>query len=76
MRVSEQLARQASQQEKKRRQAPSEEEETMTYKKKIWPQPVNQELSVFDTHKFQGINTQKNVFDATAVFHVKSRREG
>lgn len=74
MRVSEQLAREARRKEEKRRQAPPEEEETLTYKKKTWARPVNQAPSVFDTHKFRGINTQDSVFDTTAVFHTKSMR--
>ena len=32
---------------------------------------LNEEKGVFVNKDFEGINTEKNIFDKTAVFHVK-----
>lgn len=73
MRVTERLIRQ-NQKKANRRKTYPEEEETMTYKKRESIGSLNRERGVFDS-RFSGINTEKSVFDQTAVFQTGKRNE-
>ena len=50
-----------------------EEEETLTYLSRKRETSLNEEQGVFQGKTFEGINTEKSVFDRTAVFRVEER---
>ena len=51
-----------------------EEEETLTYLSHKRETSLNEEQGVFQGKTFEGINTEKSVFDRTAVFRVEERQ--
>ena len=50
-----------------------EEEEALTYLSRKRETSLNEEQGVFQGKTFEGINTEKSVFDRTAVFRVGER---
>ena len=73
MRVTDRLIRD-NQKKQQRRKAISAEEDTLTYMQRKRQTSLNREPGVFES-KFQGINTEKSVFDRTAVFQVGKVRD-
>ncbi len=72
MRLNERLAKQ----QLKKSQGGSqtvEEEEALTYLSRKRETALNEEQGVFQGKTFEGINTEKSVFDRTAVFRVGER---
>lgn len=69
MRLDDRLAKQGRQKNRGNAEA---EEETLTYKAYPRRQNLNEEQGVFQHHTFEGINSEKSLFDKTALFHVKS----
>lgn len=51
-----------------------EEEETLTYQNRKRETSLNEERGVFQGKTFEGINTEKSIFDRTAVFRVEERQ--
>ncbi len=54
---------------------PEEDETGMAYAPRKANQFINEEKGVFSTEMTSGINTEKSVFDKTAVFRVGNREE-
>ncbi len=69
MRLGDRLAKQ--QLENRKRPMEPAEEETLSYLARRRGEALNAQQDVFSGNTFQGINTEKNVFDRTAVFHVR-----
>ena len=70
MNLSDRLAKQ---QRKKNVNRPEEEEETLTYLNRKSERSLNEEQGIFQGKTFEGINTEKSIFDRTAVFRVEER---
>lgn len=73
MRLSERLARQQLNKGRGGGQT-VEEEETLTYLSHKRETALNEEQGIFRGKTFEGINTEKSVFDRTAVFRVEERQ--
>lgn len=69
MRLGDRLAKQQLQ--NKKRPVEEAEEETLTYHTRRREEALNERQGVFLGKAFEGINTEKSVFDRTAVFHVR-----
>ena len=72
MRLSERLAKQQMQKNKGGNQMG--EEETLTYLNRRRETALNEERGIFQGKTFEGINTEKSIFDRTAVFRVEDRQ--
>lgn len=72
MRLNERLAKQQIGKNRSGDQT-VEEEETLTYLSHKRETSLNEEQGVFQGKTFEGINTEKSVFDRTAVFRVGER---
>lgn len=72
MRLGDRLAKQ--QQNNKKKPVQETEEETLTYLSRKREHALNEGRGVFQGKTFEGINTEKNVFDRTAVFHVREEQ--
>lgn len=72
MRVLEQIAHDNLRREKERRNNGQDEaEETYSYDTRLKQPFITEEAGAFAGRAFAGINTQKSVFDETAVFRMK-----
>lgn len=72
MRLNERLAKQQLKKSQGGSQT-AEEEEALTYLSHKRETSLNEEQGVFQGKTFEGINTEKSVFDRTAVFRVGER---
>ena len=72
MRLNERLAKQQLKESQGGGQT-VEEEEALTYLSRKRETSLNEEQGVFQGKTFEGINTEKSVFDRTAVFRVGER---
>ncbi|MCC8163858.1 MAG: hypothetical protein LIO86_12010 [Lachnospiraceae bacterium] len=73
MRVTDRLIEDA----KKRARKPEPEDEEMDEYMERRRQPyLNEKKAVFDDDTFGGFNTQKSVFDRTAIFRTGERDDG
>lgn len=70
MNLSERLAKQ----QLRKREDQMEEKETLTYLNRKRETSLNEEQGVFQGKTFAGINTEKSIFDRTAVFRVEERQ--
>ena len=73
MRLNERLAKQQIGKNRSGNQT-VEEEETLTYQNRKRETSLNEEQGVFQGKTFEGINTEKSIFDRTAVFRVEERQ--
>ena len=71
MRLSERLAKQQMQKNKSGNQM---EEETLTFLNRRRETALNEERGIFQGKTFEGINTEKSIFDRTAVFRVEEKQ--
>ena len=55
---------------KQKKQSQFEDEEWLTYKTRQKEKPLNEEPGAFYSTVFEGINSQKSVFDKSALFHT------
>lgn len=69
MRLSDRLVKQ-QQNENKKKQSQFEDEEWLAYKTRQKEKPLNEEPGAFYSTVFEGINSQKSVFDKSALFHT------
>ncbi len=77
MRVTERLIRDTNQKNKRRKKEASDDgEETLTYMPKPRVRFINDSPDIFSGKMTEGINTQKSVFDRTAVFETRKGKYG
>lgn len=69
MRLGDRLVKQ-QQNENRKKQSQFEDEEWLTYKTRQKEKPLNEEAGAFHSTVFEGINSQKSVFDKSALFHT------
>ena len=69
MRLSDRLVKQQQNANKKKQSQP-EDEEWLTYKTRQKEKPLNENPGAFESTVFDGINSQKSVFDKVALFHT------
>lgn len=69
MRLSDRLVKQ-QQNENRKKQRQFEDEEWLTYKTRQKEKPLNENPGAFESTVFEGINSQKSVFDKAALFHT------
>ena len=74
MKVTDRLIQDTRKKEKKHRAHLKEEEEICTYRTRVRHEAVNREPGAFGTVLGEGLNTRRNVFDETAVFHTEERQ--
>ncbi len=73
MRVLDSLIKDREKKKKKARELEDseEEEETLTYKERGRQVPMGDGPEALTARTFEGINSRKDIFDRTAVFHTE-----
>lgn len=71
MRLNDRLIRDTKKKDRARRSLDDAEEETMTYQERRTSVSLNTAGDVFDSRLDHGINSDKSIFDKTAIFQVK-----
>ena len=71
MRIDDRLVKQNKEKEKAKKRSVEDDEETLTYRQRDRVMPLNEQKGAFTDRVNKGINTEKSIFDKTAVFNTR-----
>ena len=71
MRIDDRLVKQNKEKEKAKKRSFEDDEETLTYMRRNRMMPLNEQKGAFTDNVNGGINTQKSIFDRTAIFNTR-----